>query len=130
MTTELEKAVREAEQSEEIPQELVLAFAPLHKRAVGMAIGLTLGGLVCVLTVIATLFPENRAGPVGLLSQYFAGYTVSWTGAFVGLAWGWFVGFVGGWFVAFCRNFILAVQIWIARARHELQATRDFLDHI
>ena len=129
MRNELGQAVDEAMASDEIPEELVLAFAPLHKRAFGVAVGTVLGGIIFGVTVIATLLPAGRE-PLGLLSQYFAGYDVSWRGAFVGLAWGGFVGFVMGWFTAYTRNFVIAAQIWLARARQDLGATRDFLDHI
>jgi hypothetical protein len=55
---------------------------------------------------------------------------VSWPGALIGAAWGWFVGFVAGWFGAFCRNFFVAVELWLGKTKEELAATRDFLDHI
>ena len=70
MRNELEEVVQEAMQTPEIPDELVLAFAPLHKRAFGMAIGTVLGALVFLVTVLATLFPEGRQS-VALLAQYF-----------------------------------------------------------
>ena len=51
-------------------------------------------------------------------------------GALVGAVWGGFAGFVFGWFTAFCRNFILAVSLFVIRTRAELARTRDFLDHV
>ena len=119
----------EIENEDDIPDDLALAFAPLHKRAFGMALGTVLGVFVFLVTVVAITFPEGRQS-LSLLSNYFGGYTVSWQGAFIGLVWGWFVGFVIGWFTAYTRNFVLAAQIWLARAKQELGATRDFLDHI
>jgi hypothetical protein len=119
----------ELENEDDIPDDLALAFAPLHKRAFGMALGTVLGVFVFLVTVVAIMFPEGRQS-VSLLSNYFGGYSVSWQGAFIGLVWGWFVGFVIGWFTAYTRNFVLAAQIWLARAKQELGATRDFLDHI
>jgi hypothetical protein len=107
-----------------------LVIAPLHKRAMGMAVGLVLGALVFLVTLVTTFFPADQQWPLELLSQYFAGYTVSWPGAFVGLLWGGFVGFVAGWFAAFCRNFGVGLQIWLGKTKEELRATRDFLDHI
>ena len=130
MKNRLRDAVDEARATHEVPEELVLVFAPLHKRALGMALGAVLGGIIFVATVIATLSSEGLGRSISLLSQYFAGYSVSWQGALVGMAWGWFVGFVMGWFAAYTRNFVLAAQIWLARAKQELGATRDFLDHI
>jgi hypothetical protein len=130
MTNDIESRTGEPREAESLPQDVVLAFAPLHKRAFGMALGTAFGALVFLATVSTVLRPGGETWPLGLLSQYFTGYTVSWPGAFVGFAWAWFVGFVAGWFAAFCRNFAVAVQLSLGRAKEELRATRDFLDHI
>ena len=110
--------------------EATLLFAPLHKRAFGMATGVVCGVLVFVVTAFSTLFPEGRTWPLSLLSEYFTGYTVSWEGASIGALWGWFVGFVAGWFAAFSFNFFVALELWLGKTKEELAATRDFLDHI
>lgn len=113
-----------------IPADLRLAFLPLHKRALGMALG-TATGLVCFLiTAVALVRTPHEDFDLSLLAQYFYGYTFSWAGAFVSLAWGFVVGFTAGWFVAFCRNLVIAVSLWLTRTRAELAASRDFLDHI
>jgi len=113
----------------ELDEPLLLAFAPLHKRAFGLAIGIVAGVLLFVVTVYQILVPPE-GGSTALLSQYFQGYAVSWKGAFIGMAWGFGVGFVMGWFVAFVRNLFIATSVFITRTREELRATRDFLDHI
>lgn len=113
----------------QLPRDLVLAFRPLHKRAFGLAVGLTAGLALFLVTVYALLIP-GRPGILDLVNNFFPGYTVSWTGAIVGFLWATFAFFVGGWFIAFCRNFLLAASIWMARTRAELEATHDFLDHI
>ena len=117
---------------EELPPELALAFAPLHKAAFGLAIGTALGVTVFGITAINLLRGHNAdaALPLWLLGQYFFGYTVSWLGAFIGFAWGMVAGFVAGWFFAFCRNFALAASMFVIKTRAELSATRDFLDHV
>ena len=107
-----------------------LAFAPLHKRALGMAVGITAGLLVFVGTIFHLVIHSHAEPNVGLLAEYFYGYSVSVQGAFIGLLWGFFTGFVAGWFLAFTRNLAVATSIFISRTRAELQATRDFLDHI
>jgi len=112
-----------------LPPDLVLAFAPLHKAAFGAAIGTALGFLVFLATAVA-LLRQVHDGGLGLLAQYFRGYSVSWTGALVGGVWGGFVGFVFGWFTAFCRNLVLAISLFVIRTRAERAQTRDFLDHI
>ncbi|MEP7324698.1 MAG: hypothetical protein ABI836_02015 [Gemmatimonadota bacterium] len=113
-----------------LPPAVALAFAPLHKRALGIAIGVAIGLSFFLVTVMALLNPPEQGVGFSLLSQYFAGYEVSWTGALVGFFWGFVIGFVGGWFVAFCRNLVIAFSIFMIRAKSELSQTRDFLDHI
>jgi hypothetical protein len=109
---------------------LQLAFAPLHKRAFGLATGAAGATFMLLLTVVAKLSTLAKGFPLYLLGEYFYGYTVSWSGAVVGGLWGFVVGFVAGWFAAFCRNFALAVSAFFIRTRAELNATREFLDHI
>ena len=113
-----------------LPNALALAFAPLHKRAFGTAVGAAAGLAFLVLTLVHVLAHPRGALPLELLGEYFYGYQVSWAGAFIALAWGLAVGFVAGWFFAFCRNLALAISIFVSRTRGELDSTRDFLDHI
>jgi len=116
-------------ESRELPDELALAFAPLHKRAFGTAVGLVFGGVVFLATAYGVIVTDPP-GFLYLLANYFPGYTVSWLGASIGFAWALFAFFVAGWFTAFVRNFVMAAMVWMARTRAELSATRDFLDHI
>jgi hypothetical protein len=109
---------------------LALAFAPLHKRAFGIATGTAAALFMALLTIVAMYSPTARDFPLYLLRNYFAGYGVSWRGVFIGAAWGFAVGFVAGWFAAFCRNLALAISAFMIRTRAELNATREFLDHI
>lgn len=113
----------------ELPGDLELLFRPLHKRAFGMAVGITLGSCIFLATAYALVVP-GRPDLLDLLSNFFPGYSVTWSGAVVGSLWAMFAFFIAGWFAAFCRNFFLASSIWLARARAELQASHDFLDHI
>ncbi len=119
-----------AAEPDTLPQEVSLAFAPLHKRALGVAVGVAVGLLVYAVTAVTLLYPPESRQHLTLLAEYFYGYTVSWRGALVGGFWGFVVGFVAGWFVAFCRNLAIATTLFITRTRAELAATRDFLDHI
>jgi len=113
-----------------LPRELALLFAPLHKRAFGTAVGCAAGLMVSLATAVYLLRAPNPGFNLGLLAQYFAGYTVSWAGVLVGGGWGFVTGFVAGWFFAFSRNLVLAAWLFVTRARSELAATREFLDHI
>lgn len=114
-----------------LPADLALVVAGrLHKRALGIALGAVLGGSVFLVTAVTLAVPNIPREPLGLLSEFFLGYRVSWSGAFTGLFWGGAVGFVFGWFAAFCRNLVLATWLFFARTRAQIAATRDFLDHI
>jgi len=106
------------------------AFAPVHKRALGVAVGFVIGlGLFAITAFHIVLHPTN--GPnIALLAHFFYGYEVSWRGALVGFCWGGFTGFVAGWFVAFVHNLVTAIKVFAFKARGELAQTKDFLDHI
>lgn len=117
-------------ESTALPLESALAFAPIHKRHFGTAIGLVAGLVIATLTVIDVTFHAGGDQPLQLLDEYFYGYRVSYSGAFIGAAWGFFVGWVAGWFVAFWRNFVLAAAVFWVRAKANLRASSDFLDHI
>lgn len=114
----------------EEPPEVAVGFLPLHKLATGVAVGTAAALLVVALTVDAIVRPPGSRLPMELLSAYFSGYSVSWSGVAIGAWWAWFTGFVAGWFLAFVRNFALACQIVLVRTRANLAQTRDFLDHI
>jgi hypothetical protein len=116
--------------SPKLPQALVLAFAPLHKRHFGTACGTAAAVLVVSLTLIHLVRSPDDTYPLHLLAQYFAGYSVSLPGAVIGGLWAGFAGFVAGWFLAFCRNLVIAVIVFLIRTRAMLAANRDFLDHI
>lgn len=111
--------------------ELYWAFAPIDKLAVGVALGVTCGIGFFLVTAYHLLLLGAGNGPnLTLLAQYFAGYSITWPGAFVGLFWGFVVGFVVGWFVAFLRNLFTALYTFGVRAKADLKNTEDFLDHI
>ena len=105
-------------------------FLPLHKMALGVAFGVTAALFVFVVTAVCVIRTPPVELNLNLLSNYFAGYSVSWPGAFIGAAWAAFSGFVMGWFLAFIRNFALAVELVFIRARADLARTRGFLDQI
>lgn len=111
-------------------QLLALAFAPLHKRAFGTAVGVAAALLLFGFHALDTLVARQDGVDLALLAQFFAGYRESWLGGLIGAAWAFGVGFVAGWFAAFVRNLVLTTWLFVTRTRAELRATRDFLDHI
>jgi len=114
---------------EALPLEAALAFAPIHKRHFGTAIGIAASVMMMVLTIIDLLTLPD-VDTLRLMGQYFVGYEVTPVGILIGGGWAFFVGWVAGWFVAFCRNFVLAAVIFWVRTKANIQASRDFLDHI
>ena len=109
---------------------VVLAFAPAHKSAMGIAIGVVAALSCFLLTAVPLLRGRPPEFELALLANYFYGYDVTWSGAVLGAAWAFFTGFVMGWFFAFLRNALLAVRLVVLKARAELAQTSDFLDHI
>jgi hypothetical protein len=113
-----------------VSEELDLAFTPIHKRCLGVAVGIVLGVALCLATWVHLLRSPGQPYPLILLAQYFPGYRVTYLGAFIGLAWGFWVGFVIGWFFAFARNLMLSLTAFYFRARAEMQQGESFLDHL
>src|SRR5262245_15275559 len=112
--------LRDASRVERRPAEtvrLLRAFAPIDKRALGIAFGLVCGLALCAITAFHVWLRPPNALPLELLAQYFYGYEVSWRGAIVALFWGFFTGFVAGWFMAFSRNLVMAIMVFIFKTR-------------
>ncbi|MEX2529300.1 MAG: hypothetical protein WD960_00880 [Gemmatimonadota bacterium] len=116
--------------TDDLDTTLQRVFSPVDKRAFGLATGVVSGLLIFAVTAAALVLDPGGEVPLALLAQYFAGYSVSVPGAFVGAAWGVFVGFIAGWFTAFVRNLSVATWRFVILARADLKASRDFLDHI
>jgi len=132
----------------ELPSELRLAFLPLDKRALGIALGTWFAGAIVAVTayhlvldeflkahvaVLKDMQGEDRYSGRGLwlLSIYFKGYDPeTWLGAAIGGLWGLWTGFVMGWFLAFARNVSIAAWLFLVRTKEQLAANREFLDHI
>ncbi len=109
----------------------MLAFAPFHRNALGGATGVVLGGLIFLMTLTLVIKGGYPLGPkLGLLRHFFPGYTVSFAGAWVGLAWGFSAGFLLGWGVAFIHNFTIWLWLTVVKSRAELEQYGDFLDHM
>ena len=110
---------------------LLLAFAPLHRLALGVAGGVVMGGMI----FFATLFLLVKGGyPVGpnlaLLGEFMIGYSVTFPGAFIGLAWGFGIGFFLGWGFAMAHNVAIWAWLVVIRSRAEMDQYGDFLDHM
>jgi hypothetical protein len=111
------------------PSLLLRAFAPLHRAAMGVAWGVVAGGLLGVATLVLVLRGKDMLS-FGLLGQFFWGFSVSWSGVFIGLVWGCAVGFVLGYGFALVRNAVVWLWLTVIRSRAEIDQYSDFLDHL
>jgi protoporphyrinogen oxidase len=121
----------EEEYHEEITEKVLMrAFARMDKLGFATASGSVCGMLVFLATIFLILKGGHVAGPgLQLLSQYFFGYTVTVTGAFIGMAYSFWWGFLFGWLFVYLRNFFAAFFIYRVKRRVELLRFMDFLDH-
>ena len=109
---------------------LLLAFAPLHRTALGLGSGVVLGALLAIATFVMVIrggYPEPN---LSLLAQFFRGYSVTWPGVIVGFLWGFAVGFGLGWGFALVRNATVWIWLTLIRSRAEMEQYSDFLDHL
>jgi len=105
------------------------AFAKLDRIALGLSIG-TAFGLLMFLATLSALIDQTAATPnLGLLGQFFPGYTVTWMGSILGLVYGLVLGFVGGWIFALIRNITVFGYMAVVHHRAERQALRRVLDY-
>lgn len=112
------------------PNPLLLAFAPIDRRALGAACGSILGSLLSIATLILAAQRYDPPFGLGLLSQFFWGYSVSWQGVFIGFLWGMGVGFIFGWSLAVFRNAAVWIWLTVIRSVAEMDEYSDFLDHL
>lgn len=84
------------------------AIARLRASVMAVVFGLIGGASIWVATVWLVVRGGQTVGfHLGLLSNYFPGYTVTWTGAFLGLFYGALVGGALGWSFAWLYNAIV-----------------------
>lgn len=119
-----------AQKNQIVASPLLLAFAPIHRRALGIACGSVLGGLLSIGTLILVVQRNDRVFNLGLLGQFFRGYSVSWQGVFIGFLWGMVVGFIFGWSLALIRNVAAWIWLTVIRSRAEINEYSDLLDHL
>lgn len=118
------------ERSSLVDSPLIRAFAPLHRSALGVAVGVVLGSLIFAVTLVSMSHGLHTSTSLALLGQYFIGYTVTLPGSLIGLAWGFGVGFVLGWTIALLRNLAVWVFLVGLRSRAEMDQYSDLLDHL
>jgi hypothetical protein len=109
---------------------IIQSLAKLDQTAFGVAVGTLFGMAIFFATNILILKGGNPVGPtLSLLSQYFIGYKVTFTGSFIGLVYGFVTGFILGWLAAFLRNLIITIYLHIVRIKANMSAVNDFIDN-
>ncbi len=126
----------EAEYHEEITEKALVPaleeyFPRIDRVALAGATGAAGGLALFLATMLLVLKGGAVVGPtLGLLGQYFPGYTVSLSGALLGLLYGFLAAGALGWTFALLRNTVLLLYVAIVRRRVELGLLRRFLEFV
>lgn len=95
----------------EFRREVSLAVARLKAGVLALVFGLIAGVGLFVMTAVLVLDGGPNAGAhLGLLGQYFIGYTVTWKGAAIGFVWGFIAGGAVGWSIGTLYNRIVGIR--------------------
>ena len=87
------------------------SVARLRASVMAVVFGLTGGVGLWVATAWLLIKGGEQVGyHLGLLSNYFPGYRVSWPGSFLGLFYGGLLGAVVGWSVAWIYNRVVRLR--------------------
>jgi hypothetical protein len=117
--------------AEVLQDTLARAFPKLDQVALGLSLGVAAAAVLWLATLILVLKGGDVVGPnLGLLSQYFPGYSVTASGSVLGLLYGFIVAFTGGWLFAFLRNTVVFRYIATAQRRADRQLLRRFLGNV
>ena len=121
--------MREFAESAAADKVIIDAFARLDRTALGFAVGTLCGLSVFFTTIFLVLKGGEVVGPnLALLGQFFYGYTVTMSGAFIGLVYGFVTGFVLGWFIALLRNSLVSAYLVALKTRANLTSSLDSID--
>lgn len=121
--------MEEASKTSGSDKAIIEAFASLDKTALGFAVGTVCGLTVFMATVFLLLKGGDLVGPnLALLGQFMVGYTVTVSGAFIGLVYGFVCGFLFGWLIGFLRNSLLHAYLLMVKTRANLTSYLDSID--
>ena len=111
-------------------QVIIKALAKLDGLALGIAVGLLFGLVIFLATIVLVMRGGEVVGPnLGLLSNYFIGYEVTFAGSLIGFIYGFISGFILGGLIAFLRNSVIGIYLHMVKLRTSVDAVNDFLDH-
>jgi hypothetical protein len=91
--------------------EVTRAVARIHGGVLALVCALLGGVGLFTMTVWLLIKGGTRVGPhLGLLGQYFPGYSVTWGGSLVGLFYGALVGGAIGWLIGAVYNGVVGLR--------------------
>ncbi|EFK09533.1 FAD dependent oxidoreductase [delta proteobacterium NaphS2] len=110
---------------------LETAFCRMDKLAFAVAVGAVSGLTVFIATLWLIIKGGEVVGPhLSLLSQYFAGYSVTVKGAFIAFSYTFFWGFLFAWLFAYLRNLLVAYYIYRTKRKAEMFSLNDLFDRL
>ncbi len=87
------------------------AVTKLHAGVLAAVSGMVTGLGLCAMTIVLVLKGGPQVGQhLQLLSHYFIGYSVTWAGSLVGLAYGTITGAILGWAVGYIYNLVVRLR--------------------
>ncbi len=112
------------------PEELIeAAFAKLDPVAMGTAVGTVSGTSLFIATIILLLKGGPVIGPtLALLNNVLLGFSVSFSGALIGLVEACIGGFLLGYVFAWLRNLGIDAYAWLLQRRALAESARSLLD--
>ena len=109
---------------------IVQSLAKLDGKALGIAIGLLLGIGVFVATNFLIIKGGVVVGPnLALLSQFFIGYEITFSGSLIGMIYGIVMGFIIGWIISAIRNFVVTIYMHVFKLKGSFSAVNDYIDN-
>lgn len=120
-------APQPAEDAEAVfEEEVARVFLRVDRVALGLAAGVVGGLGLFAATLVLVVSGGPVVGPIlGLLGQYFPGYSVTPLGSLLGLVYGFLAGFVLGWLFAALRNAILFLYLVAVYRQWQLRHLLD-----
>ena len=92
-------------------RQVVWAIARLHAGVLALVGAVSGGaGLFAVTAWLVLKGGPHVGAHLQLLNQYFYGYSVSWTGALLGLFYGAVVGGIAGWSIGMIYNLVVELR--------------------
>lgn len=103
-------------------RQLGKTIARMRSVTLGLILGIVAGTAIFLMTAVLLvegrargLPPEEIGQTLALLGYFCFGYSVTWPGAFIGLAWGFAYGGIGGWAAGQLYNQIVGWRLPASR---------------